>query len=106
RDDGEQIGGPPRVEELRAHGDAPGLGPGQPEERHDRKLPPYRAHDERQPVDALDPDGLTGVRPLVAARLPKLALDPDFAERTTGGHDSSFLPDHRLRPGLRLPAPR
>src|SRR5205823_13823751 len=96
----------PSVEELRAHGDASGLGPGQPEERHDRKLPARRAHDERQPVDPLDADGLTNVCPLVAARLPELALDPDFAERTTGGHDPRVFAEHRLRPGLRLPALR
>jgi low temperature requirement protein LtrA len=62
--------------------------------------------DECQPVDALDPDGVAGVRALVAARPPQLALNPDLSERTARSDDGGFLADHRLCPGPRLPAPR
>src|SRR5262249_58279429 len=63
------------------------------------------SHDEREPFDALDADALSGFRPLAAARLPQLAVHPDLAERVATRHHLRLFADHRLGPGLRLPAP-
>src|SRR5262249_54491687 len=64
-----------------------------------------KCHDERQPLNALDANTLSDVRTFVAARSPKLPMDPDLSDRAARGEDLGLLPDHRLRPRLGLPAP-